>query len=266
MQKVAFLTTVFPTNEQYLCSFFDSLQEQTYKNFDIVVVNDGCKDFQENITAYNELNIIELKHSNTAAKNREHGINYCIKNNYDILVFGDSDDYFEKNRVEKSLELLKENDIIVNDLSLFEDENIYEEKYLSHRLDNLALIDLEFIKDKNIFGLSNTAIRLKGLEKITIPNDLIAVDWYFFSVLLCKGKKALFTNETISYYRQHQENIVGLKKLDEAYFKKAMDVKRKHYKALKEKVEGCIELDGLLDINYNDSFQNINHPLWWELI
>lgn len=264
--KVAFLTTIFPMNKRYLYDFFNSLEEQTYKNFEIIVVNDGYEYFEEIKTSYNKnLKIIELQYSNTPAKNREYGINYCIDNKYDILIFGDSDDFFQKNRVEKSLEFLRENDIVVNDLSLFNKSSTYEEKYLSNRIRNLQLIDFEFIKDKNIFGLSNTAIKLNNLKKINIPDNLIAVDWYFFTLLLYEGQKAIFINETVSYYRQYEENTVGIKELDEFSFKKALKVKKLHYEALKDKINGFdTKLKELSDIRF-DNQEKINNPLWWEL-
>ncbi len=265
--KVAFLTTIFPMDKKYLYDFFNSLESQTINNFDIIIVNDGYENFEDIKTLYNHtLNIIEIKYSNTIAKNREYGINYCIGEGYDILIFGDSDDYFEQNRIEKSIELLSENDIVVNDLNLFDEIEVYEEKYLSNRLKNLELVSFEFIKDKNIFGLSNTAIKLKNIENIFIPEDLEAVDWYIFSILLIKDKKAIFTNETISFYRQHQENIVGLKKIDEKSFNKGVNVKKKHYKALNSMSEQFLfEIKRLSNIKYNDK-KNICNPLWWELI
>lgn len=265
--KTAFLTTIFPMNKQYLYDFFNSLKNQTYQNFDLIVVNDGYKDFDSIKTAYNQtLNITELQYSDTPAKNREYGINYCIDNNYDVLIFGDSDDYFEKNRVEKSFELLKKSDIVINDLTLFDEICIHEEKYLSHRLKNLDVVDFEFIKDKNIFGLSNTAINLCDVHKIIISDDLIAVDWYIFSIFLMSGKKAIFTNETVSYYRQHQQNIVGLNKLDEASFQKGIDVKQRHYKALNQiDKQFDLELNRLDTLSFN-ARKDFNNPLWWELI
>ena len=39
-KKTAFLTTIFEMNKRYLQDFFKSLKNQTYKNFDIIVVND----------------------------------------------------------------------------------------------------------------------------------------------------------------------------------------------------------------------------------
>lgn len=218
MQKVAFLTTIFPTKNEYLITFFDSLEQQTYKNFDIIVVNDGYKNFEFLQQKYPNLKIIELPYKNTPAKNREYGINYCIDADYDILIFGDSDDYFAENRVAKSLELLKSYDIVVNDLSLFDDYSIYEEKYISHRVNNLSTIDLEFIKDKNIFGMTNTGLKLKNIKKVNFKDTIIAVDWYLFQNMLTQGLKALFTNETISYYRQYENNIVGLSVEDNTYY------------------------------------------------
>ena len=265
-KKIAFFSTIFPANKEFLEKFFNSLVAQTYNVFDVVIVNDGYDEYKLLTQQYPSLNIIILEAGNNPIENREKGINYCIDHKYDILIFGDSDDYFDNNRVEKSLELLEETDIVVNDLSLFDKNGIYEGKYLSHRLENLDVVDLEFIKDKNIFGLSNTAIKLDDIQKITIPYDLVAVDWYIFSVYLMSGKKAVFTNETVSYYRQRQQNIIGFKKIDESFFKKGVEIKRKHYEALNDKNnQFSSELKRLSNSSFSDR-EKINNPLWWELI
>lgn len=216
--KIAFLTTIFPTQEDFLHKFLNSLQNQTYKNFDLIFVNDGYKSFNKIKTQFNNsINIVEIKSSNTPAKNREIGINYCIDHKYEILIFGDSDDWFKNNRIEISLKYLIDNDIVVNDLSLFNEDGIYEEKYISNRLNNLETIDKNFISDKNIFGMTNTAIKLKNISHVTFEDSLIAVDWYFFKLLLNNGLKAIFTNETISFYRQHKNNTIGLNIIDNEY-------------------------------------------------
>jgi glycosyltransferase involved in cell wall biosynthesis len=216
--SVAFLTTIFPAEEAFLIDFFNSLCRQTFKDFDVIVINDGNMNFEKIKIVYEMLNIIEIKYSDTPSKNRQHGINYCIDNRYDVLIFGDSDDYFASNRVELSLQLLEESDIVVNDVSLFNENGIYEDKYFSHRLDNLDVVDLDFIKDKNIFGLSNTAIKLENISKVIFDDKIIAVDWYFFKILLKQGLKAVFTNEIVTYYRQYDNNIIGLRVEDNKYY------------------------------------------------
>lgn len=269
--KIAFLTTVFPMKEEYLYDCFNSLEKQTYKKFDVIVVNDGYIEFNKFINKYSKLNLIEIKYSNTPAKNREYGINYSIDNNYDILIFGDSDDYFSENRVEKIIKLLDKYDIVVNDLILFSDNKVYDEKYISNRIDNGTLIDVDFIRDKNIFGFTNTAINLSKLEgQFTFDKNIIAVDWYFFSKLLKNGLKAIFTNETCTYYRQHENSLVGLGKISEELIQKALTVKSKHYSLLNwdqeyEMVEKLKLLDTKKYFNYLVS-NRINNSLWWEEI
>ncbi len=218
MNSIAFLTTVFPENEKFLKTFFNSLSTQTFKNFDLIVVNDNFTnlDYYKNI--YSDLKIIDINSSGTPAKNKEAGINYCIDNKYEILIFGDSDDYFQNNRIIKSIEFLKKKDIVVNDLTLFNDNGIYENKYLSNRLKNLDVIDLEFIKDKNIFGMSNTAIKLQGIKKVYFHEEIISIDWYFFKLILKQGLQAIFTNETVSFYRQHANNTTGLSVKNNKYY------------------------------------------------
>ncbi len=210
IKKIAFLTTVFPMNEEYLIDSFGSLDRQTYKIFDVVVVNDGYENFKKIREKYHDLDIIELPYSDTIAKNREYGINYVIGHKYDILIFGDSDDYFSDNRIEKSIELLTDYDIVVNDLSLFDHNGIYSKKYISNRIQDHTVIDFDFIKDKNIFGLSNTSVNVNILDRIVFNEEIVAVDWFLYKKLLRSGNKAIFTNEMETYYRQYENNTIGL--------------------------------------------------------
>ena len=203
--------------EKFLIDFFDSLSSQTYDKFDVIVVNDGFENFSDFINKYQNLNIIELLYSNTPSKNREYGINYCIEKNYDILIFGDSDDYFSSNRISQTISLLSIYDIVVNDISTFDNNGIINANYLSNRVDNNSIINYNFIKDKNIFGLTNTAINLNILDKVKFDDLLIAVDWYLFKNLLKLGYKAIFTNKIVSYYRQYLGNKIGLKEVEKKY-------------------------------------------------
>lgn len=270
--KVAFLTTIFPMESKFIYDFFDSLEKQTYKDFDLIVVNDGFKGFDEFKKRYKSLNIIELKYSNTPAKNREYGINWCIDNGYDILIFGDSDDYFEFNRLEVSIEKLKHYDIVVNDLTLFNERKLVNEKYLSNRLSNNKVINLDFIKEKNIFGLTNTALNVKILDNnVSFDENIIAVDWFLFTLLLLKGKIAIFTNETVTYYRQYDKNTIGIGNLNTNSIRRIIDVKLMHYSLLK-KIDSSFKILEKKIKNFDRNSKTIGlqkgltYPLWWEEI
>lgn len=269
MNRVAFLTTVFPMELDYLKKMLDSLMQQSFTDFDLIVVNDGLIELDEITKAYsNKLSVIKLNGITNPAKNREIGINYCIEKGYGFLVFGDSDDTFSLNRIQLSVEKLQLFDIVVNDLTLFNTHGILEEHYLSNRVKKNEQIDFDFIKNKNLFGLSNTAIRLEGIAPLELPTELIAVDWYLFSFLLLKNRKAVFTNEAVTYYRQYDGNLVGLKQLNKESFLRGLEVKQQHYQALKlitDKVDSEYQRYCHSDIKFKEKTER-DYPLWWELI
>ena len=269
--KISVLTTIFPMPKEYLDDFFVSLQKQTCKNFDVIVVNDGYDNFHDIKAEYGSLNIIELNYSDTPAKNREFGINYVKSNQYEVLILGDSDDYFSSNRIQVSIDKLKTCDVLVNDITLFDKEGAYDAHYFSKRIKNNDVIGIDYIKDKNIFGLSNTALRVKAIGRLGFAADLVAVDWFFFSVLLSEGKKAVFTNEAITFYRQYVGNITGLGKVTGESILNGIDVKLKHYQLMKK---GNHQFEGL----YQDmvgacdnvdlsrvSKLNCQNLFWWEV-
>ena len=209
-KKIAVLTTIFPMKMLYLKRFFNSLEAQTHKDFDVIVINDGFEELGYLKDEYNNLNIIEEISRSTPAKNREFGINLVIERGYDILVFADSDDYFGDNRIQVSIEKLRVFDIIVNDLSLFNEKGIFSKNYFSARIENNSTIDFDFIQDKNIFGLTNTALNVSILDKVVFDSETVAVDWYLFKRLLAKKLRAVFTSDTVSYYRQYEGNSTTL--------------------------------------------------------
>lgn len=279
MNKIAFLTTIYPIDDIYVTDFFESLIGQTNSNFDVIIVNDGFSALGKLKNKYNNLNIIELPAADNIAKNRESLVKYAISSGYNYAIFGDIDDYFDSNRIEVSKSLLQSCDIVVNDLTSFSSKNVLVEKFISNRVENHTEIPLNFIMDKNIFGLSNTAIKLKGLlsEHISFPSKLIAVDWFFFSNLLLNNKKAIFTNETLTYYRQHDGNTAGIGTINANTIVRAIKVKLIHYSFMKENnseyqilYEQTHKLTDWLSKKENVAeyvqinLKNLPVPLWWE--
>jgi glycosyltransferase involved in cell wall biosynthesis len=280
--KIAVLGVIFPAVDKFLDDYLTSLESQSFKDFDLILINDGFNKFEKFKTKY-KLNIKELKHTASAAKNREFGINYIRNEGYEYIIFTDSDDYFSNNRIEKSIELLKFNNIVVNDLTtVSHNKSILESSYLSQRLVNLSTINYEFVTDKNIFGFSNTALKLELLKnKVTFNKELIAVDWYFFSNLLQAGHKGIFTNESMTFYRIYESNAVGLSTdTNIQKLEKGINAKICHYKAL-SKLDGkylslyikLVDLKAkLLNYEYKKKYidaikgLNMKMPLWWEEI
>lgn len=279
-KKIAFLTTLFPTDTRYVIDFFESLSKQTLKYFDVIVLNDGYTNFNEIKKQFYFLNIIELPAAGSIAKNRQSLIQFSKVNHYEIAIFGDIDDLFSENRIENSVMALEATDIVVNDLTSIRDGQVIDKQIYSKRLTAQQLIPFDFIKDKNVFGMSNTAVNLNAvpLELIEFSDELIAVDWFFFSLLLLNGAKAQFVADSITFYRQYDANVIGIGEFSAAKIKSILAVKTIHYEkmtavlpeykklldetswltALSEDKE---KLNQLLVHNRN----KIKYPLWWEL-
>lgn len=231
--KTVFLTTIFPASEVYLDDFFSSLQTQTYKDFDVLVINDGIENLIDYETKYVNLNIIEKKVSKEPSKNREIGINWALKLGYKYIVFGDSDDYFSENRIQRTVESLQSNDIVFNELVVF-NKKYRINNFLMNQIEKLDRIQ-ETIYQGNVFGFSNIAIKSDIIKKkICFDENLIAVDWFFITTLLIQNNyQVKFLADVQTYYRQYNNNTIGLSmQLTEEKLILGIKVKEIHYSAI----------------------------------
>jgi hypothetical protein len=271
--KTGVLAVIFPMDIAYIYQYFDSLCAQSYTDFDVIVINDGYVNLESILRKYASLKISVQNYTNTPAKIREFGINYMIMNNYEVLIFTDVDDYIADNRVERVLSKLNNCDIVVNDLTLFNDAGILHENYISNRLANNTHIDIEYIRQKNLFGLSNSAVKITNLHPFSIPETITVADWYIFSYLLTLGMVAIFTTETNSFYRRHGSNQVEIGNYSNEALLTNLQIKKTHYYYMKNVAIEYKELfDKTVDLvnRYSNSpgsiklEKNNNYPLWWE--
>lgn len=277
MSNLLLFTVIYPGAESFEKEFFASIQRQSLKDFDMLVVNDT--DYELNFSQkYPDLKIIEIKGCCNISGNRAVGINYAIDNQYEFLMLCDIDDLFSPLRVEKTMSIMPDCDIVVNELDIVDSDNkLIEEAYFSHSVNTETVFDYEFIKDKNLFGFSNTTMRVSKLSRVSFPKDLRIVDWYFYTLLLNKGPKVRFLPESLTYYRQHSGNMIGLSSYTIEVFKSQLQLKKKHYSYLKDIISGyedlynqMISLEQLTDeeiekrINQNQA--STPYPLWWENI
>lgn len=229
----AFITTIFPASRKFLPEFLKSLLNQTEKDFDLLVFNDGITDFELLKEEFFELNILEYKVNYTPAVNREYAIKKAMELGYLHLIFGDSDDYFSGNRVDDALKALTNYDIVVNDITIIADQIIQENYFTSIIAANP--FNLKRLINSNVAGLSNTAVNTCIVpENINFNKELIAVDWFFFSIVLANANvEAYFTNDSVTYYRQHNLNTVGMMKIvNGEKVKLGIRTKLYHYKEM----------------------------------
>ena len=277
MSVACFCSVIYPGNLIFLDSFLKSLENQTDKEFTLLLFNDGIESLDFYLNDF-ELKCKIIQVSGTIINIRTQVFNYLKNSEYTNTIFGDTDDYFPENRVSVNKLLLEENDVVANDLCLVTEQ---EEKitgyYWKDREELKGVINLSSITKYNFLGLGNTAIRTSVLPKnVVFDEKTIAVDWLLFTRILMNDVKVCFTSDTFIYYRQHENNTIGRKKITLEEFKKGFAVKLNHYIALaKENVlfekearlyqESKLKVEKMTpeDINYNLKNKN---PFWWEEI
>jgi glycosyltransferase involved in cell wall biosynthesis len=110
-------TVLYPGMEKWIHEFADSLSHQDFQDFDLVMINDGL-DLKQLKVLDQMFNCKILPTSGSIAQNRNTGFAYLIKCGYRFVIFTDADDLMDRNRLSHCRELLQNNEIVVNDLTL----------------------------------------------------------------------------------------------------------------------------------------------------
>lgn len=277
--EIAVISTYFTSARPYIDDLIISLCNQTNKEFDWIIFNDGADSSELAALINNQLPFHILSASDLSPiENRLFSINWCKQRGYKYLIFQDSDDWMDEYRVETSVNVLKGTDIVFSDFNLVNDSGeLYETKIWANRFKDQKIIDHIFLSDKNCLGLGNTAINLKILKNdLIIRPDTLAPDWLLFYQLI-QRHEACYISPAV-YYRQHTFNIVGRKTLTELRISNCIQTKQKHYEillpsfpSLKKNKEALDDFCRVVLFNKKKLEEyiykhknNSNSFLWWE--
>ena len=218
-EKVDILLATY-NGEKYLEELINSIVNQTYSNWYLIIRDDGSNDNTINIiTDYCEkypdkITIVKDSYKNLGViKNFSALINYSQSK---YIMFSDQDDIWLPNKIELSINKIKSYDNTYP-LLIHTDLKVVDE--------NLNIISDSFWKYKNInpkdgLQLGNslcqnsvtgcTVIINKALKELitSIPEQVIMHDWWISIVALIFGKVYYITETTI-LYRQHSNNTLG---------------------------------------------------------
>lgn len=109
-KKVSVIVPVYNA-EKYLKECVDSIVNQTYNNFEVILINDGSIDNSKNICEE-----YEKKYENIKVLNIEnHGVSYSRnlgieQSNGEYIIFIDSDDYIKENMIEELIKIQEEHE------------------------------------------------------------------------------------------------------------------------------------------------------------
>ena len=218
--------------EEYLEKCLDSLVNQKYNNYEIIIVNDGSSDNSEKIiekykNKYKKLIKSYNKKNGGLSSARNYGIKKSTK---EYLLFVDSDDYIELNTLEVlNKELLKNN----SDIIVFNYNAIYKNYNVVINTFNNNIKD---ISKKYLIGNPSACNKLVKKElliknKIEFPEGLYYEDLATTPKFIKYTKNISFINEALYNYLVRDNSITN-----KSNYNKKMDDIFKVCKSIKEEL------------------------------
>ena len=261
-EKISIIVPIYNV-ASYLERALNSIINQTYKNIEIILVNDGSPDNSEEICLEylnkdDRIRYIKQENAGLSAA-RNTGMR---ESTGDYFIFIDSDDYINANFVEELYATLLQTD---SDIAVCDFRVVCDEPADISKKEN-GLIQ-EYSKTKKYCNLYNrkslativawNKIYKKQLfDNIKYPVGKVHEDEYVIHYLLENAQKIAYTTCKYYYYYQRAGSITG------NYNKKRLDV----LNALKDRLnffneKGCKKLYSLCLINYYLQLENHLHMM-----
>lgn len=200
--------------EKYLKRCIESIINQTYKNMEIILINDGSKDNSKKIC--NEflekdcrIKLINKENEGVSAA-RNYGINVAIGK---YISFVDADDWLEKNFLLEMYNKLKEYNV---DYVTCGYNRAYDNcvKMLNNDLKEELVSPNEYIikilNVQNGYGFAHMKlIRKNAIGNIRFNTNISVGEDAFFNIQLCKKiDKFLIYNKALYNYYFNQNSVV----------------------------------------------------------
>jgi hypothetical protein len=217
-------------NSKYIRYFEKNLNSKKKTNFDIIIFCHGAKKKYLN---YKNFKFIYLEKNLSIIQVRKYIFNHLIKKKYKKVMFSDLEDFYKLERAEATFKNLKNYDIVFNNINLLKKNNFLTKNIFNNSIKSYKNFNYLNIIKGNLLGFCNTGVKVKYLANMPIPNNIIAIDWWIFSIILIKKKKVKFLKNISSNYRIDNSNILGMsKKMDKKKLNLLINIKLNHYLSL----------------------------------
>ncbi len=214
--------------EKYLTKCIESIINQTYKNLEIILVDDGSPDncpiiCDEYAKKDSRIKVIHKKNGGLSDA-RNYGMSLATG---EYISFIDSDDYIDENMYEQMVTALIDNnaDIVscaINDVynDKIETKNIKQELYNTE----LAIKDL-LLEINLTQTVWNKLYKKEIIEGITFEKYKINEDDFWTYQIIANSKRIITINKPFYYYIHRESSIMG-----QGYSEKNLDGLEARYK------------------------------------
>ncbi|MBD0831200.1 glycosyltransferase family 2 protein [Aestuariibaculum sediminum] len=204
---VSIITPAY-NSEDYIVETVNSVINQTYNNWELILVDDASTDTTLNLLndIVNSDSRIQLHCLNTnsgAAVARNFGID---KAKGEYIAFLDSDDLWKPNKLQTQIAFMTSEgcDICFSDYELINHKGLQ----LGKRVIALPSVSYKKLLRSNYIGNLTGMYKAAAIGKVTTPNLRKRQDWLFWLLTLKKsGQVAKGINESLAFYRVHKKGI-----------------------------------------------------------
>lgn len=210
--KVSVIMGLYNTPISYAYEAIDSILNQTYQNFELIICNDGCTDstFIDVLKKYKDCSKIKFI-ENEKNSGLAFTLNHCLKYaDGEYVARMDSDDISLNNRFAKQVEILDNNpdiDLVNCNVNVFDDSGIYgERKYREY------IQKKDFLKNNPIVHPA-VMVRKECFDRVSgyrdIPMTYRNEDYDLFMRMFASGVRMYTLQEKVFNFR---EDINSLKR------------------------------------------------------
>lgn len=216
-ELISVIIPVYNT-EQYLKRCIESVLKQTYKNIEVILVDDGSTDnsltiCNEYANIDNRVSVIHQRNSGVSTA-RNQGIE-IMKGEYFICI--DSDDWIEPNMIETLYNYIKKNDVDISICNFYINKESGEQSIKNEvKKQELILTDIkemyENLFDEKMFGgylwnkLIKTSIIKDNTEKILFNEKIAIEEDVLFLINVLKRCNKIYYNSSAILYHYFQRN------------------------------------------------------------
>ncbi|MDF1507839.1 glycosyltransferase [Robertmurraya sp. DFI.2.37] len=210
VSSLPIISIVMPVfnREKYIAETIESILNQTYTDFELIIVNDGSTDkTREIIESFNDPRIILIEHGETKGVAAARNTGYSVSRG-NFIAISDSDDINLPQRLEKQLTFLythEDIDVVSCWVKEFDEHNNSTELTMD--------INSHSIRSQMIFNPGVPAFMMFRKEKIGSLNCLYhdetykaAVDYQWYASLP-NSIKISCVPEVLYLYRRHYDQI-----------------------------------------------------------
>lgn len=215
-KKIDILMATY-NGEKYLAEQLDSIINQTYHNWNLLIRDDNSTDRTlEIIQDYQKKdNRIKLLKDNKGNLGIVKNFEELLKNSEsEFIMFSDQDDIWVKNKLDmylKMIEKIKNKGFMIHSDAILFDKNksnILKDTFISKKAINKGLENVFF----NYFVQGATILISKEIKNFILPfpKEVYLHDRYIHLISELFFER-IFVNKALIYYRQHGDNQIGAK-------------------------------------------------------